>query len=299
MAVIKVPAGAGGGEGPPGPQGPPGPEGPEGPQGPQGEQGLQGAQGPAGEQGIQGPAGEQGIQGPAGADGAQGEQGPQGEQGIQGPAGADGADGQDGADGAQGPAGPGVPAGGTVGQVLVKSSGADYDTEWADSDDPGPGPDPEPDGEFLTEFVPSGETSGIDSKAGYRFRTTEALTVSELGLFAAPEADSDEIIEIWEAGGSMLASVTVTPVPGEWVYGSITPVQLASGQLFAISRHRVGGVGRIVPIDPTTAVFDSALSEIRVVYGDWDAGEPVTEFDPPDASWAEDYFAVNARFERS
>mgnify|MGYP007012608829 CR=1 FL=1 len=35
----------------------------------------------------------------------------------------------DGADGSQGPAGVGVPTGGTVGQVLKKKSGTNYDTE--------------------------------------------------------------------------------------------------------------------------------------------------------------------------
>ena len=33
--------------------------------------------------------------------------------------------------GPQGPAGQGVPVGGTTGQVLLKASGTDYDTEWA------------------------------------------------------------------------------------------------------------------------------------------------------------------------
>ena len=51
-----------------------------------------------------------------------------GPAGPQGPAGADGADGADGVDGADGS---GVPAGGTTGQVLVKSSNADGDVEWA------------------------------------------------------------------------------------------------------------------------------------------------------------------------
>lgn len=45
-----------------------------------------------------------------------GPQGPQGERG---------------ATGAAGPAGQGIPAGGTTGQMLVKRSGADYDTNWA------------------------------------------------------------------------------------------------------------------------------------------------------------------------
>lgn len=41
-----------------------------------------------------------------------------------------GEDGQDGAPGAQGAPGVGVPAGGSTGQVLAKSSGSDYVTEW-------------------------------------------------------------------------------------------------------------------------------------------------------------------------
>lgn len=41
-------------------------------------------------------------------------------------------DGQNGQDGQQGPAGPGVPSGGSAGDVLVKKTGTDYDTEWSD-----------------------------------------------------------------------------------------------------------------------------------------------------------------------
>lgn len=43
-----------------------------------------------------------------------------------------GADGEDGADGKDGADGVGVPAGGSVGQVLSKKSDEDYDTEWVD-----------------------------------------------------------------------------------------------------------------------------------------------------------------------
>lgn len=83
--------------------------------------GPQGLQGPTGETGPQGPQGIQGETGPAGP------QGPQGEQGIQGP---EGPQGQIGPQGPQGEAGQGVPASGTTGQALVKSSNTDYDTEW-------------------------------------------------------------------------------------------------------------------------------------------------------------------------
>lgn len=62
-----------------------------------------------------GPAGPQGDPGPAGQDGAPG---------------ADGAPGTPGADGADGAPGQGVPVGGTTGQILAKSSNADYATAW-------------------------------------------------------------------------------------------------------------------------------------------------------------------------
>lgn len=57
--------------------------------------------------------GSQVLVGEAGATGETGETGPAGETG------------------ATGATGPGVPAGGTTGQVLVKASGDDFDTEWA------------------------------------------------------------------------------------------------------------------------------------------------------------------------
>ena len=62
------------------------------------------------------PPGAEGPAGPTGGDGPEGPEGPAGPQGDEGP---------------QGPAGEGVPAGGGTGQMLVKASGADYDTEWA------------------------------------------------------------------------------------------------------------------------------------------------------------------------
>lgn len=80
--------------------------GPAGPQGPQGPAGATGATGPTG------------PTGPAGATGATGATGPQGPQGPTGATGAAGANGQ------------GVPAGGTAGQVLTKTSGTDYATAW-------------------------------------------------------------------------------------------------------------------------------------------------------------------------
>lgn len=143
---------------PPGPEGPQGPAGPSGPAGPAGADGagvaIQGTlsdpddlpgtgapgqawmvdgdmwvwstltdswdnQGP-----IRGPEGPAGPAGPAGSTGAQGPAGIAGPQGTAGPTGA---------------AGAGVPAGGTEGQVLAKTSGADHATAWVDPPEGGGG----------------------------------------------------------------------------------------------------------------------------------------------------------------
>jgi len=137
----------------PGPQGEPGPKGdagdvgPQGEQGPKGdagEQGPQGEPGPTGPKGDKGDPGNQGPQGLQGLQGIQGVQGPKGDTGDVGPQGEPGPKGDPGDDGPQGPAGDagpkgdqgdpgvGVPTGGTTGQVLTKTSGADYAASWQD-----------------------------------------------------------------------------------------------------------------------------------------------------------------------
>lgn len=130
--------------GPPGPKGDKGDKGDTGDTGPQGETGPAG---PQGETGPQGPKGETGETGPAGATGPAGPKGdaftyedftpeqlaaltgPQGPAGATGPAGPTG---PQGPKGDKGDTGEGVPPGGSAGQALVKNSGTDYDSGWAD-----------------------------------------------------------------------------------------------------------------------------------------------------------------------
>ena len=140
------PAGAtgAGSTGATGPAGPNGPTGPTGPTGGLGATGATGQLGPAGPTGPAGPSGNDGATGATGADGSNGSDGadgatgatgPQGATGATGPAGSNGsvgATGSTGAAGAIGATGEGVPTGGSTGQALVKVSGTDYDTEWAD-----------------------------------------------------------------------------------------------------------------------------------------------------------------------
>lgn len=103
-----------------------------GPKGDKGEKGDTGATGPQGVTGAVGPQGLQGLQGPQGIQGEKGEKGDAGTPG--GPVGPQGEKGDKGDTGPQGEPGFGIPAGGSYGEVLVKSSSTDYETMWRMSD---------------------------------------------------------------------------------------------------------------------------------------------------------------------
>lgn len=85
--------------------------------------------------------GVDGTNGADGADGAKGDPGPKGDKGDKGDTGAKGADGL------------GVPAGGTTGQVLMKKTNADNDTEWSNVSSPTKVSDLDNDAGYITKSV--------------------------------------------------------------------------------------------------------------------------------------------------
>jgi hypothetical protein len=91
----------------------------------------------AGNIGTKGDIGEIGPEGPQGIPGSKGDTGPKGVDstvpgpiGPQGNPGAQGPQGVKGDTGATGTAGVGIPAGGTAGQILTKTSSVDYASAW-------------------------------------------------------------------------------------------------------------------------------------------------------------------------
>ena len=109
----------------------------------------------------------------------------------------DGTNGQDGAPGV------GVPAGGTTGQVLAKSSGADYSTEWVT-----------PYTGTVTETV-SGATPTITAQDNHRYICGEVSTLD----ITLP---SSGILDVVFTSGSTATVLTVTPPTGvtvKWANG--------------------------------------------------------------------------------
>jgi hypothetical protein len=91
---------------------------------------LDSLKGTDGTNGIDGTNGTDGIDGNDGADGTNGTDGIDGNDGADGTNGTDGIDGNDGINGLDGQ---GVPIGGTVGQILAKVDGVNFNTQWIDN----------------------------------------------------------------------------------------------------------------------------------------------------------------------
>lgn len=109
--------------------------------------------------------------------------GPQGPTGLTGPTGPAGADGV------------GIPAGGTAGQLLKKSSGTDYDTAWGGADD-------------IYVIACSDETTALSTgiaKVTFRMPAAGTLTAVKATVTTAP-AGSALIVDINEAGTSVLST---------------------------------------------------------------------------------------------
>jgi hypothetical protein len=237
--------GAPGATGQQGPTGPPGPAGQAGQAGPAGVAGPPGATGPPGAAGPTGLTGPTGNPGPTGAPGAQG---PPGDDGlgfnnrgawasnsayaindvvqVSGSSYVAKATGTNrppatspaywdlmvakGDTGPAGPAGPAgaVPAGGSTGQVLAKTSSADFDTSWQTIDAGGGGGLSESlgwtVGSYGTRpFVGTPAASAINTTTiqGYPIRVPHACTVGGVWAHVVTTASS-QTLTVWIYGSS-------------------------------------------------------------------------------------------------
>lgn len=124
-------------------------------------------------------------------------------------------DGTDGSPGTPGADGVGVPAGGTAGQVLTKSSGTDYDTEWTT-------PNP--------VVSVSGTTPAITALPGVRYICGEVATLD----ITFPASG---IVDVVFESGSTPTVLTITPPTGvtvRWANG-FDPTSLEANTTYEIN----------------------------------------------------------------
>ncbi len=171
---------------------------------------------------------------------------------IIGPAGAQGATGAAGAagaTGATGAAGAGIIAGGTTGQALVKTSGADYATQWATvSATPG-GADTQ------VRFNDGGAFAG---SAGLTFnKTSRTLTMS--GATITTDNPVLNAAQTWNASG-----VTFTGL--KFNAAGTSDANSASGSL--LMDLQVGGASKVKIGKGGTVTFTVSAKETAIIPGD-------------------------------
>lgn len=155
-------------------------------------------------------------------------------------------DGQNGQDGQQGPAGPGLPSGGTQGQIVVKKSGTDYDTEWSDDLS---------DLKSAVAVLEPAATSGDVGKVP-KVKTVVDGKVSEYEFGSLP---SVPVTDVQANGTSVLSDgVANVPVANSSRFGVVkintsNGVGISSGELFingSTSSNVIGGTNNYRPIVP-------------------------------------------------
>lgn len=204
---------------------------------------------------MPGPAGPTGPTGPAGADSTvPGPQGPKGDTGATGAAstvpGPTGPTGPTGATGSTGPPGPGVAPGGTTGQMLVKVSGTNYDTQWVS--------------------VPVAGVSSVDGRTG-------AVVLSDLYVNVTGDTMSGALTvnNTVQATELVEKKITFTPTTVGWYRivagvnytGGVVRIkgQLSSADLDHELHYSIGGYGVGGAIQQTRhSTYNQAITQARV-----------------------------------
>lgn len=98
----------------------------------------------------------------------------------------------------------------------------------------------------LTSGAGSTLRNDFGGNVGFAFTPTRSLTVSSLGRWVVSGNSQAHVVGIWNAGGTLLGSVTVNcsgATPGQYFYVTLgTPITLASGtQYYFGSAESSGG----------------------------------------------------------
>jgi hypothetical protein len=114
----------------------------------------------------------------------------------------------------------------------------------------------------------SGAPGYVDGTAGWSFEPTVNISVTSLGAFNEATLDNSPLlVGLWNASGSLLASVSVSsndPVFDLSHYDSITPVTLLAGQRYYLGAYGNGGTTIVTGEDPLSDVGGFATTSPQI-----------------------------------
>lgn len=190
--------------------------------------------------------------------------GPQGPQGARG------------ATGATGPAGQGIPAGGATGQILVKRSGTDYDTNWATPTSGGSGGTPESHASThatggsdpITPALIGAATSGHNHTRTYA-PISHAATATTYGKATSTSYGHVKLSSATNSASGLSDGTAATPSAVKAAY------DLAAGKADEGHNHddRYALIGHTHSVGGASVEYKT----ITVPLDGWDAGVPCTQ----------------------
>jgi hypothetical protein len=116
----------------------------------------------------------------------------------------------------------------------------------------------------ITAFSISGGVTDFTSftyTIGDRFSTTQAIVISDLGVYSISGLAQSYQVGLWDSSGTLLSSVTVpaTATSGQFIYVAVSPISLAAGQSFQI--------GELIDSTADWIVFAPFTSAPEITFG--------------------------------
>lgn len=136
---------------------------------------------------------------------------------------------------------------------------------------------PDPPGDTVGALAGFPASLGGSSNLSQQYGNTllvgaDNLTVRALRHYASTASEEAlTTLRLWRVSDeALLASVNVTGILNTWVQGSITPVELVSGQQYIVSARLASGANRDILRDPAWFVHDVRVSFVETVFVDAD-----------------------------
>lgn len=119
--------------------------------------------------------------------------------------------------------------------------------------------------------VSSAIYASINGPVGWTFKPTTAIRVTSLGAFDYLTSSQSSLqVGLWDAGGTLLASQTVTAASasiGQSHYTSISPLLLEGGQTYYVAAYSASGELLAVVVTPDIAPNGYATMSPQIQLG--------------------------------
>ncbi len=126
-------------------------------------------------------------------------------------------------------------------------------------------------GKLVSTFTPGGSRHNFTAELGFRFTVGGAsLSVNCLGRYvSSPTHSQTHTVKLWDSSNTVIASVAIDVTggtTGTWMFASITPVTLTSGQTYRLTSTETDTLDDWQ--NSSTFTYPAAINTVNATYGD-------------------------------